>query len=524
MNLKTNKEILLFLGIIIGNVPLYSYANDINNISYNDIRNIDNTYNTQSNILSDFNLSDTYLSSSVLNNNLYILGSYANPLDNSIVNKMDMYDLSNNSLDIKASVSINRANISTVTAGEKIYAIGGIVNSNILNTVEEYNPITNLWVTKTNIPTARYGLSSVLLNNKIYCIGGTGYDDNNEIVSSKSLEVYDILTDSWDKKSDLIHTSSSLTSVIVNNNIYCIGDNFIDTYDSLNDEWSSVTNIPEQYTLISNSGSLNNTIYFIANNNETSLKVVLSYNVATDSWDELSTIIDYNDFLSSIIVDNAIYSIEHNNEDVLEIIKLYSIDDKSLSNESDESLDNSLFGDNLDNNISDTNNVENNGISNDVNVDKNTMEENMDEGYLIDTEISTNNSDIYIVDENSIAMSLDTNSIIFNDFSGISDLEKINAFNIKVSSNLPYQLNAYLPTEIQNSDKTKSMDKSILNIKEHNESTYKSFANINEKLVLKENCEAGADTNYGIDIMLKGGIMHEKSVYRTTIQFEVEQI
>ena len=133
------------------------------------------------------------------------------------------------------------------------------------------------------------------------------------------------------------------------------------------------------------------------------------------------------------------------------------------------------------------------------------------------------NLDIYIKCENMLLMSLDTNSITFEDFSGVEDMEKVNAVNISINSSLPYQLNAYLPTEIQNSDKSNTMDKRILNIKENSEADYKEFANINEKVVLKDNCPAGNDLVHGIDIKLKGGIAHEKDVYKTTIKFEAEQ-
>ena len=135
----------------------------------------------------------------------------------------------------------------------------------------------------------------------------------------------------------------------------------------------------------------------------------------------------------------------------------------------------------------------------------------------------TSNLDLYIKSENVLMLSLDTNSVTFEDFSGVEDMVKTNAVNISINSSLPYQLNAYLPVEIQNSDKSNVMDKSILNIKENSEADYKEFANINEKVVLKDNCPAGNDLVHGVDLKLVGGIAHEKDVYKTTIKFEAEQ-
>ena len=133
------------------------------------------------------------------------------------------------------------------------------------------------------------------------------------------------------------------------------------------------------------------------------------------------------------------------------------------------------------------------------------------------------NLDVYIKCENMLSMSLDTNQISFSDFSGIEDVEKVNAVNVSINSSLPYQLNAYLPAEIQNSDKTKTMNKEILQLKESGESDYKKFININEKVVLKDNCSSGNQLVHSIDIRLKGGVAHEKDVYKAVIKLEAEQ-
>lgn len=136
---------------------------------------------------------------------------------------------------------------------------------------------------------------------------------------------------------------------------------------------------------------------------------------------------------------------------------------------------------------------------------------------------ASNNLDIYIKSENLLSISLDTNSITFNDFSGVEDLEKLNAINLTVSSSLPYQLNAYLSTEIQNSDQSSTMDKNIFNIKDNSETNYQTFINTIDKIVLKDNCFSGNNLIHGIDIKLKSGISFKKDIYKTTVKFEVQQ-
>lgn len=144
-------------------------------------------------------------------------------------------------------------------------------------------------------------------------------------------------------------------------------------------------------------------------------------------------------------------------------------------------------------------------------------------GITFDKKSATANVDIYIKSENMLSLTLDTNSITFEDFSGVEDIEKNGAVNLSVNSSLPYELNAYLPTEIQNSDKSKTMDKKILNIKEGSELDYKTFDNVNQKLTLKDNNIAGNNKSHAIDLKLKGGLAYEADVYKATIKFEVNQ-
>ena len=77
--------------------------------------------------------------------------------------------------------------------------------------------------------------------------------------------------------------------------------------------------------------------------------------------------------------------------------------------------------------------------------------------------------------KNTLSLSLDTNSITFENFSGVEDMEKLSAVNLTVESSLPYEVNASLETEIQNADKTEVVDKSIFGIKSNNDVNYKNI-------------------------------------------------
>ena len=145
------------------------------------------------------------------------------------------------------------------------------------------------------------------------------------------------------------------------------------------------------------------------------------------------------------------------------------------------------------------------------------------EDFQLERKTATSNVDIYVKSENMLLMSLSTNHITFNDYSGVEDVTLDNAINISINSSLPYQLNSYLVSEIQNSDGSQSIDKSLFNIKDNVDNTYKQFNNINEKLVLKDDCESGNNKIHNIDLMLEGGDAHIADIYKTTIKFEAEQ-
>ena len=153
-----------------------------------------------------------------------------------------------------------------------------------------------------------------------------------------------------------------------------------------------------------------------------------------------------------------------------------------------------------------------NEINNETNIEDLTM----------DKKSTTANVDVYIKSKNGLSMTLSTNSIIFDEFGGTEDMEKLNAVEVTVDSSLPYNLNSYLMTEIKNENGTNIIPKELFNIKINGENDYKAFANINEKLVLKEDCPRG-ENRYGIDLILKGSLTHEADVYKTTIKFEAEQ-
>ena len=145
------------------------------------------------------------------------------------------------------------------------------------------------------------------------------------------------------------------------------------------------------------------------------------------------------------------------------------------------------------------------------------------EDLIIEKKTTTANVDLYIKPQNSLSMSLSTNSIIFDEFDSTEDMEKLKAVEITVESSLPYRLNSYLVSEIKNKDGSNIIPKEQFNIRLNGEANYKAFGNVNEKLVLKDDCLAGVNNIHSVDLILRGGRMNEADIYKTTLRFEAEQ-
>lgn len=134
----------------------------------------------------------------------------------------------------------------------------------------------------------------------------------------------------------------------------------------------------------------------------------------------------------------------------------------------------------------------------------------------------TANTDIYIKPENVLSVSLNTNYITFEDFTGTEDLEKKKELEINVDSSLPYEVNTYLQNGIYNKDKTITVNPSVLNIKLSDDITYKNFTGVNNPIKIIDGATE-KNKSYMFDFKLSGGIITKADIYKTTLKFEVKQ-
>ena len=81
------------------------------------------------------------------------------------LNSVEKYDPSTDSWANKASMSIPREQLTTVTANGEIYAIGGVSGFTILDLVEVYDPLTDTWTTQTSLPAPLTAMGGTATDN-----------------------------------------------------------------------------------------------------------------------------------------------------------------------------------------------------------------------------------------------------------------------------------------------------------------------------------------------------------------------
>jgi hypothetical protein len=144
--------------------------------------------------------------------------------------------------------------------------------------------------------------------------------------------------------------------------------------------------------------------------------------------------------------------------------------------------------------------------------------------YILSLKSASDLVEVYVIPNNALKVSLNTNSITFDNFSYTESVEKLNALELVVSSTLPYNIKVSIENDIIGTTYGENVDKSIFNIKSSSSSSYQSFSDSNTSLILLQNQSAGNDMAHSIDMKLSSKKMNKVDVYKAVLKFEVEQV
>jgi N-acetylneuraminic acid mutarotase len=205
------------------------------------------------------------------------------------------FGLNADSWTTKTPMPTPRQGLGVAVVNGKTYAIGGVGLNNTIPTAlginEEYDPVTDKWTSKAPLPTLRLAFGITVYQNKIYVIGGW-IDSNATAVN----EVYDPSMDSWTTKASMPVARAYIDANTVNGKIYLIGGvyylpimggfitqyNETQVYDPATDSWSFKAAIPTP-TGDYSSAVIDNKIYVIAGGGGPSNRTQI-YDTITNTW------------------------------------------------------------------------------------------------------------------------------------------------------------------------------------------------------------------------------------------------
>ncbi|HXX83065.1 MAG TPA: kelch repeat-containing protein [Casimicrobiaceae bacterium] len=182
------------------------------------------------------------------------------------------YDPASDSWKALAPMPTKRGSPVAVTAGDRIYVIGGATlppgskepavlpgRPHIsVGTVEEYDPATNTWRARTAMPTPRNHATAGAVNGRIYVIGGRV---GTSFISSGSsnvdvVEEYDAAADAWGAaRARMPSARSAMASGVYEGRIYVTGGEgqdsqrmytfrALEAYDPASNTWAVLPSMP----------------------------------------------------------------------------------------------------------------------------------------------------------------------------------------------------------------------------------------------------------------------------------------
>jgi N-acetylneuraminic acid mutarotase len=115
-----------------------------------------------------------------------------------------------------------------------------------LGTNEMYDVSKDAWETKASMPTPRVYFGIAVYQNKIYCFGGETNDSNYDFISCAVNEVYDPSTDSWKTLEPMPMADKGFHANVIDDKIFIIGGHSNATwiYDPASDSWAGAAAVP----------------------------------------------------------------------------------------------------------------------------------------------------------------------------------------------------------------------------------------------------------------------------------------
>ena len=170
------------------------------------------------------------------------------------------------------------------------------------------------WKKRADMPTKRSSLSTCVVDGQIYAVGGVAADDTTILAN---VEGYDPVKDRWEERAEMPTQRSDLSVSAVNGKIYAIGGTMdfrsglstVEIYDPVVDRWEAGADMPTARALLTSS-VVNGKIYAIGGwGGNNALATVEEYDPVTDIWTKKKNMPTARYNLSADSVDGKIYAV-----------------------------------------------------------------------------------------------------------------------------------------------------------------------------------------------------------------------
>ena len=262
---------------------------------------------------------------------IYLIGgfNYLGGLE-ATLSTVDVYDARTNTWHAAAKIPTPRVGPRTAVFSDQIYVFAGYDQKGPRGarrnhkTVEMYDTQTDTWVKKPDMPTLRKAFATAVVDGKIYLIGGNSIDDKRlgEEVITGLVEVYDPLTNRWEKRADMPTARTGINAVVVEGKIYVLGGEArlapglagryvrsIEAYNPKTDRWQQLPDMP-MFKFWFSIVAVNNEIYTIGgiNNGLKRTDAVDVYNPTVDKWRKIAPL-TIPKTTTAVVVNGTIYTL-----------------------------------------------------------------------------------------------------------------------------------------------------------------------------------------------------------------------
>jgi N-acetylneuraminic acid mutarotase len=231
------------------------------------------------------------LSASFMDGKIYVVGGSNGVMHNDQYgdNYLQIFDIEKNKWNLGRGMNYPRMMLSTAASDDKIYALGGGMDSYTSPKLEVYDPDSNAWTELAERPLPASIHGSVFFEDKIYTFGGSGKSDG-----TFPCYIYDIKTNSWTDMAEIPIPTGGFASLIFNGKIYVHGGvskdgitlKALQVYDIQTNTWEIKTE-SDLARFGSVSAEHGGKIYVFGGATfptNVAQKDIQIYDIATDSW------------------------------------------------------------------------------------------------------------------------------------------------------------------------------------------------------------------------------------------------